>query len=78
MDGCMKSTMHFNYVCGSKKINTQVLLYDGHDSHFEEKAIQILRSDHIKPFVLKVGDPRNDQKNDNGPSLKQKGMYGKY
>ena len=37
MNGYMKAMMHFKKVCGSNKINPQVLLYDDHDSHFDNR-----------------------------------------
>ena len=60
----------------SKNLNPQVLLYDGHDSHFDDKVIHILHSHHIKPFILKVGDSLKEQTNYNGPNLKLRGFYG--
>ena len=75
-DGWTKSMMNFKTVCGANKLNLQVLFYDGHDSHFDNMSVHILRSHHIKPFVLKAGDSVNDQPNDNGPNIKPKGLYG--
>ena len=75
-DGWMKEVMNFKTVCGANKINPQVVFYDGHGSHFEIRAIHILQSNHIKPFILKAGESGNDQPNDNGPNLNMKGIYG--
>ena len=72
----MKAMIHFKTVCGSKKINPQVLFYDGHSSHFDGRAIHNLCSNHIEPFVLEAGDSVNDQQNDNGLNLKQNIFYG--
>ena len=72
----MKAMIHFKTVCGENKLNPQVLFYDGHDTHFDDRAIHILRSHHIKPFVLKAGDSGNCHPNDNGSNLKLKGLYG--
>ena len=66
--------IHFKAVCGANKLNPHVLFYDIHENHFEDRAIHILRSNHIKPFVLNMGDSGNDQPNDNGPKLKLKGI----
>ena len=55
-DGWVKAMVHFNTVCGTNKINTQLLFYDGHDSHFGDRDIHIIHSHQIKPFVLKVVD----------------------
>ena len=56
-------------------MNPQVLFFDGHDSHFDDRAIHILRSHHISPFILKAGDSTNDQPNDNGPNCMLKRYY---
>ena len=72
--GCMKSMIHFKTFCGANKINPRVLFYDVHESHFDNKTIHILWFNHIKPFLLKVGDSGNDQSNNNGPKLKLKGI----
>ena len=68
--------MYFKTVCGSKKINPQVLFYDGHGRNFDDRDIHILRSHHIKPLFLKAGESGNDQPNDNETKLKLKGVYG--
>ena len=75
-NGCMKAMSIFSRTCGASKINPQVLFFDGHDSHFDDRATHILRSHHISPFILKAGDSTNDQPNDNGPNLKLKRYYG--
>ena len=75
-DGWMKSMTHFNTVCGANKLNTQVLFYDGHGIHFDERDINILRSNRIKPFSLKMSDSENDKPNGNAPNLNLKGLYG--
>ena len=66
----------FSRTCGASKINPQFLFFDGHDSHFDDRATHLLRSHHISPFILNAGDPTNDQPNDNGPNLKLKRYYG--
>ena len=63
--------MYFKIVCGSNKINLQLLFYGGHGSHFEDRAMHILLSNHIKLFILEAGEP-----NYNGTNLKLKGIYG--
>ena len=75
-DGWMKAMSLLSKTCGSIKINPWVLFFDGHDSHFDDRATHILRSHHISPFILKAGDSTNDQPNDNGPNLKLKRYYG--
>ena len=71
-DGWMKAMNLFSRTFGSSQMNPQVLFFDSHDSHFDDRATHILRSHHISPIILKAGDSTNDQPNDNGPNLKLK------
>ena len=75
-DGWMKATSLSSRTCRSRNMNPQVLLFDGHDSHFDDRATHIMRSHHISPFILKAGDSTNDQPNDNGPNLNLNRYYG--
>ena len=72
----IKATSIFSRTCGASKLNSQVLFFDGHNSHFDKRATHLLRSHHISSFILKAGDSDNDQPNDNGPNLKLKRYYG--
>ena len=74
-DVWMKEMSLFSRTCGSSKMNPQVLFFDVHDSHFDDRATHIIQSHHISPFILKAGDSTNDQPNDNGPNLKLKRYY---
>ena len=71
----MKTISLFSSTCGSSKMNPQVLFFDGHYSHFDDRATHIMRSHCIPPFILKAGDSTNDKPNDNGPNLKMKRYY---
>ena len=75
-DGWMKAMSIFIGTCGASKMNPQVLLFDGHNSHSDDRATHILRSHHISPFILKAGYSTNKQPNDNGTKLKLKRYYG--
>ena len=75
-DVWMKAMSRFSRTCGSSKINPQVLFFDGHGNHFNDRATHLLQSRHISPFILKAGDSTNDQPNYNGPNLKLKRDYG--
>ena len=75
-DVWMKAMMHFKTICGSNFFNAQVLLYYDHGSHFDDRYIHMIQSNHIKPSILKGSDSGNDHPNDNGPNLKLKGLYG--
>ena len=41
-DGWMKAMSLFSRTCGASKMNPQVLFFDGHDSHFDDRATHIL------------------------------------
>ena len=62
-------------VCGANNLNTKLLFYNVHDSHVDNRSIHILRSNYIKPLILKAGGSWNDHPNDNGPNIKLKGIY---
>ena len=68
--------IHFKTFCGVNKINPQVLFYNFHISHFDDRAIHVIHQYHIKPFILKAIDSVNDPQNENGPNIKLKGLYG--
>ena len=60
-DGCMKAMMNFNNVCVANNLNPQVLFYDDHAIHFNDRVVNILLYYHIKPFILKAGDSGKTQ-----------------
>ena len=68
-DVWINSISLFSRTYGSSKMNFQFLFFDGHDSHFDDRATHILWSHQISPFILKAGNSTNDQPNDNGPNL---------
>ena len=67
-DGWMKAMTHLKNVCVANKLNPQVLFYDGHDGHFDDRVVHILLSHHIKPFILKAVDSGNVHSNDDVPN----------
>ena len=69
-DGHMKAMRILSRTCGASKSNQQVLLFDGHEIHFNDRATHLVRYHHIYPFILKAGDYTNYQPNDNGTNLK--------
>ena len=75
-DGWHKSMSHFASMCCSSPLNPQVLFYDGHDSHFGDRALDIFRKQNIQYFILKSGDYVHDQPINNSPNMNFKNMYG--
>ena len=74
-DGWLKSMTQFSNICGASPVNNQILLFDGHDSHFDDRALTQMRIKNIQPFILEAGDSINDHPNDNGPNSKLKALY---
>ena len=63
-------------MCCLSPLNTQVLFYDDHDSHFDDRLLDIIRINHIQYFIIMEGDSVNDHTNNNGPKLKLNNYYG--
>ena len=64
-DGWYKFIRMFTILSGAIKGNIKILLYDGHDSHWDTDAPDIMSISFVRPFVLKAGNSENDQPNDN-------------
>ena len=73
--GWIKAMSLFSRTYVSRNLNPQDLLFDSHDSHFDERATHILQYHHIYTFILKAGNSTNNQSNYNGPNLKLKIYY---
>ena len=65
----------FYNVCIASPFNNQIIFFNGHDIHFDDRALVHMGRQNIRPFVLKAGDSVNDQTNDNGPNSKLKSLY---
>ena len=74
-DGWFKTINNFTKLCGSSKSNPQYLFFDGHDSHWDADALDVLHRRSVYSFFLKAGDSENDQPNDNGPNAGLKADY---
>ena len=74
-DEWLKATTKFYNICGASPVNNQILLFGGNDSHFNDHALTQMKTKNIQPFILKAGDPINDQPNNNGPNSKLKSLY---
>jgi len=74
-DGWYKTITNFANLSGASKASKQFLFFDGHDSHWDSDALQLLEDRHIKSFFLKSGDSEKDQPNDNGPNACLKSCY---
>ena len=65
----------FSNVCGASPVKNQIIFFDGHDSHFDDRTLIHMKFRNIQPFILKAGDLINDQSNYNGTNFKLKSLY---
>ena len=65
----------FSNVYIASPVKNLKFFLNGHDSHFDYRALRYMDLQNIKSFVLKAGDPTNDQPNDNVPNSKLKSLY---
>ena len=59
-DGWLKAMTQFSNICGASPVNNHILLFDGHDSHFENLVLTHMQIKNIQPFILKAGDSINN------------------
>ena len=71
-DGWYKVIRMLPNLGGAHAGDIQILFYDGHDSHCDADALDVMANNFIRPFVLKAGDSENDRPNDNGSNAKLK------
>ena len=74
IDGWLKSMTEFSNVYGAYAVKNQILFFNGHDSHFEDRVLTKTQIKNIHPFVLKAGDSINDRPNDKRPDSKLKSL----
>ena len=65
----------FSNICGASPVKNQILLFNGHDSHFDDRALTQMQRKNIQAFIIKAGDSINNQTNDNMPKSKLKSLY---
>ena len=74
-DRWLKTMTQFSNICGASPVKNQILFFDGHDSHFDDRALTHMQSKNIQPFILKAGDSISDKPNDNGPNSTIEALY---
>ena len=55
-DGWYKVIRMFTKLGGAHAGKIQIMFYDGHDSHWDAEALDVMANNFIQPFVLKAGD----------------------
>ena len=63
-------------MCCSSPLNPQLLFYDGHDIHFNDRALYILRRHKTQSFIFKAGYSVHYQAKKIGPNMKLNNLYG--
>ena len=56
-------------------LTPQVIFYDGHVSNVYSRVLNVLWNQHIKYFMLKVGNSVHDNPNNNGSKLKLDNIF---
>ena len=56
-DGWIKSMTQFSNVCSASPFKNQIMLFDGHDSHFNDGSLRKMMCKNIQPFVLNLSTP---------------------
>ena len=74
--GWHKSMSYFPSMCCSSPLNPLVLLYDGHESHFDDRELYILHIHNLQSFIIKAGDYIHEQTKNIGPNMKLNIFYG--
>ena len=75
-DGWHKSMEPFLSMSCYSPLNHQVLFYDDHDSHFDDRELKILWRYHIQYFILKSGYSVHNQQNNISQNLRLNTLYG--
>ena len=71
----LKAMNQLSNVYGTYPLNNQIIFFDGHHSHFDERALIHMEYQKIQPFILKSGDSNKYHSNDNLPNTKLKSCY---
>ena len=74
-DGWYKSICLFIQRSGDHSSNTQILFFDGYDSHWNANTMDLMYTNSGQGFFLKAGDSDNDQTNENGYNVQTKSIY---
>ena len=62
-------------VCGARPINNQIILFNGHNRHFDEFSLHYLEYQKMHHSILKSDDFGNDYPNENGPNANLNYFY---
>ena len=74
-DGWFKTVKKFTEYVHASEGEPLFLFFDGHDSHWDPDALDLLHKNNIESFFLQSQISQNDQPNDNGPNACFKACY---
>ena len=66
---------HLSNLYYSSPVKNNILLFNGHASHFGDHTLRQMMYRNIQPFARKAGDSTINQPNDNGTNVKLKYLY---
>ena len=56
-----KDMDHLSTLCDASPFNNDNILFNGHDSHFDDYSFHCIETQNMQPFTLKSGDSVNHQ-----------------
>ena len=74
-DGWWKSIQQFCKLSRAHAGNNQALFFDGHYSHWDADALDMMSNNFVHGFFLKAVSSGNDQPNNDGSNAKAKSIY---
>ena len=74
-DGWINTTTQLYNICGASPVNNQIIFFDGHNIHFDDRNLPQTQRKNIHLFILKAGDYTNNHTYLNGPNSKLKTLY---
>ena len=74
-DGWFKTVNKFTEYVHVSKGEPVFLFFDGHDSHWDADALDLLHKNNIESFFLQLQNSENNQPNDNRPNVCFKTCY---
>ena len=71
----LKDMTQFSNILGASPVNNQILFFDGHNIHFDDRALIQTKIKNIHHLILKAVESINDNPNENRYNSKLKDLY---
>ena len=59
-DRWLNSTTQFTNICIASPVSNQIIFFDGHNSHSDDRTLTQIQSKNIQTFIIKVVDSINN------------------